>query len=405
MRRLYLFCSLLMAACNLPAQDFFTHFADSTLRIDYTLAGNAHEQHLFVDALNRYPGWAGRRQHLDELVLSGNGQLIVRDTLGTVLYQTSFSSLFQEWICEAEAETISRSFEHCMQIPMPKHPVDVTLQLANNRHETTCAITHRVDPNDILIRHIGEKGLLPHRYLLKAENAEKAIDIAFLAEGYTAAEMEIFYKDAEDAVKALFEHEPFKKYKSRFNILAIGSASEDSGVSVPLNADWKRTAFSSHFSTFYSDRYLTSLHIKDIHNALAGFPYEHIIILANTETYGGGGIYNSYNLTSTLHKYYKQVVVHEFGHSFAGLGDEYQYGTPEGEIGQYPLDIEPWEQNITTKVDPMKASRLGNYEGAGYKEKGIWRYQEDCRMRTNAYPDFCPICQEALEKIILFYTE
>lgn len=403
----FFFCIItILFSCLAHAQTFDQVFADSTLRLDYTLSGDAKAQQIHLDKLNRYPGWAGRRNHLSELATLGNGQVIMTDTLGQkVLYQTSFSTLFQEWLCEPEAQTVSRSFEHCVQVPMPKQPVLVKIQLCDNRHRSICQLTHRVDPQDILIHRIGERGLHPYRVLHQADNPDKAINIAFVAEGYTVDEMETFYKDVQIAADALFEHEPFKSLQDRFTLVAVASPSKESGVSIPKINQWRNTIFGSHFSTFYSDRYLTSLNVKSIHDALAGIPYEHIIVLVNTDEYGGGGIYNNYNLTAAHHPKFRPVVVHEFGHSFAGLADEYPYGTPEGEDGQYPLDVEPWEKNITTKVDSVKAQKIGNYEGAGYKHKGVFRYQEDCRMRTNEHPVFCPACQEAIKDIIQFYTE
>ena len=191
---------------------------------------------------------------------------------------------------------------------------------------------------------------------------------------------------------------------------AVASPSQDSGVSVPREGLWKKTAVDSHFDTFYSDRYLTTLHLFKMHDALAGIPYEHIIILANTDTYGGGGIYNSYTLTTAHHKLFGPVVVHEFGHSFGGLTDEYAYD--DQYVEYYYPDIEPWEQNITTKAnfeskwkDLYDQGVVGLVEGGGYQTKGVWRPCEDCRMRTNTAEAFCPVCQRAIERIIRFYTE
>ena len=212
--------------------------------------------------------------------------------------------------------------------------------------------------------------------------------------------------------------------KDRFNIVAVASPSDDSGVSVPRLGEWKHTAFNSHFSTFYSDRYLTTRRVKSIHDALAGIPYEHIIILANTEEYGGGGIYNAYTLTTAHHPMFRPVVVHEFGHSFGGLADEYFYND-DVMTDTYPLDTEPWEQNISTRVDfaskwedmlvkgtpvPTPVSEqakypVGVYEGGGYSAKGIFRPADNCRMRTNEHPTFCPVCQRALQRLIDFYTK
>lgn len=379
-------------------------FCDTTLRLDYIFAGNSKEQFIYLDKLSRYPRWAGRQQRLNELPLIGNGQIIVRDAAtSATIYMTSFSSLFQEWIVTEEAQQQNRSFENCFQIPMPLKPISVEVCLLNNRHEVTTRLIHDIDPADILIARLGEKDITPHRYIIDNGDLDKNIDIAFLAEGYTKEDMKEFYEYVDIAVEAMFAHEPFSSFRNRFNIVAVESPSVESGVSIPKNGIWKNTAFSSHFSTFYSDRYLTTLHLKDVHNALAGIPYEHIIILANSDEYGGGGIYNSYNMTSTKHKWYRPVVVHEFGHSFAGLADEYEYGDENHET--YPLDVEPWEKNITTKVDADKAALLGKFEGGGYSTTGVFRAYEDCRMRTNQNPEFCPVCCEAVADIIRFYTE
>ena len=156
---------------------------------------------------------------------------------------------------------------------------------------------------------------------------------------------------------------------------------------------------------------------------MAGIPYEHIIILANTDVYGGGGIYNSYTQTTAHHPMFKPVVVHEFGHSFGGLADEYFYDD-DVMTDTYPLDVEPWEQNISTRVNfaskwkdmlpsgtpiltpiaEKKKYPVGVYEGGGYSAKGIYRPAYDCRMKTNEYPEFCPVCQRAIRRMIEFYV-
>lgn len=403
---------LLAFAMNAAAQDFNTYFADKTLRIDYNFSGNAKEQHIAVDELKLSPRWYGKRKRLAELPMEGNGQITVKDhKSGTTIYRNSFSTLFQEWLSYPEAETTSKAFENVFLVPMPKDTVDITIDLRNNRREVVASLTHQVVPSDILIRHIGERNVTPYETLLQAKDTTKCIHIAFLAEGYQQHEMPTFINDAKIAIEALFAHEPFKSMKERFNIVAVKAPSTDSGTSEPGNGIWKQTALSSHFDTFYSDRYLTTLNLKDLHNLLAGTPYEHIIVLVNTDKYGGGGILNSYNLSMTHHPKYRPVVVHEFGHSFAGLADEYAYETED--IPMYPHDIEPWEKNITTKVDFHgkwedmigKDSKAGLYEGAGYSLKGVYRAYPDCRMRTNENPEFCDVCKRILQNVIDFYTK
>jgi hypothetical protein len=425
MKKHILFLLCLIAVSSTRAQVFADHFADKTLRVDYIFNGNASGQAICLDGLSALPTWAGRKHHLAELPLQGNGQIVMRNAAsGKTIYTTSFSSLFQEWLETDEARNVTKGFENTFLLPYPLQPVEIEITLLDPRRNVRASMKHIVHPNDVLIEQKGNSHITPHKYLLHNDSPEKCIDVAILAEGYTLQEIQTFYEDADIACKSIFDHEPFKSMKKRFNVVAVASPSTDSGVSVPRLNEWKHTAFGSHFSTFYSDRYLTTSRVKAIHDALAGIPYEHIIILANTEEYGGGGIYNSYTLTTAHHPMFRPVVVHEFGHSFGGLADEYFYDN-DVMTDTYPLDIEPWEQNISTQVDfaakwkdmlsentpvptPAEVSEnypTGVYEGGGYSAKGIFRPAENCRMRTNEYPAFCPVCQRALRRIIEFYTE
>ena len=424
MKKITIALALLAIVCSAThAQSFDNYFEDNTLRIDYQFAGDAHHQEIAVDQLNIVPKWFGKRQRLAELPVEGNGQITVRDHKShEVIYRNSFSTLFQEWLSYPEAETTRKSFENVFLVPMPKDTVDITVDLRNNRREIVASLTHQVAPTDILIRHVGFEDVTPYETLQQAADPTRCIHIAYLAEGYTEEEMPLFIEDARVAIEALFAHEPFKSMRQRFNIVAVKAPSKESGTSEPGKGIWKNTALHSHFDTFYMQRYLTTLHLKDMHDWLAGTPYEHIIVLVNTDRYGGGGILNLYNLTSTHHAKYKPVVVHEFGHSFCGLGDEYAYEYED--IPMYPHDVEPWEPNLTTLVDfngkwwdmikkntpvptPVGAAnyKVGVYEGAGYSMKGVYRALPDCRMRTNEYPEFCAVCQRALTRLIDFYTK
>lgn len=418
--------AMLLTPIKTMAQKFDDYFIDKTLRVDYIFAGNADQQLIAVDELNVLPRWYGKKQRLSEVPIEGNGQVTVRDHhSGNIIYRNSFSTLFQEWLTYPESSHNTQSFENVFLLPMPKDTVDITLSLFNNRRETTASLTHQVIPTDILIRHKGEHPT-PYTTIQQATDTTRCIHIAYVAEGYTDTEMATFLKDANEANEALFAHEPFKSMRERFNVIAVKSPSVESGTSEPSKGIWKNTALHSHFDTFYSDRYLTTLHLKDLHDWLAGTPYEHIIVLVNTEKYGGGGILNSYNLSMTHNKWFKPVVVHEFGHSFAGLADEYAYD--EEPIAMYPHDIEPWEQNITTLVDfkskwedmvkkgtkiptPLSKdantakNKIGVFEGAGYSTKGVYRGVQDCRMRINDTPEFCPICKRAITNVIDFYTK
>ena len=391
----------LALACGASAQD-------RTLRVNYTFSGNSKESHIYLDDLNVIDGWAGRRVNMKDLYLEGNGQITMTDeATGDTLYRNAFSTLFQEWQNTEEATKVDRSFENVYLLPMPTAKAVVEVKLTDNYNKVVATLRHTVDPEDILIRKIGQNPP-KWKYLHQGGSTEKCIDVVIVPEGYTADEMDLFYKDAGIAVNSLLSHEPFKTMQDRFNIIAVELASKDGNVSVPLQGLWTETALSSHFSTFYSDRYLTTLRLRQLHDKLAGVPYEHIIILANTDVYGGGGIFNSYTLTTAHHAQFAPVVVHEFGHSFGGLADEYFYDDQYEQY--YNSETEPWEPNITTQVDfagkwKDKVPGAGLYEGGGYMSKGVWRGFFDCRMKTNSYPEFCKVCQRSLEQIIRFYTE
>ena len=302
------------------AQNFADYFQNKTMRVDYIFTGDATQQSIYLDELSQLPTWAGRQHHLSELPLEGNGQIIVKDLASKqCIYKTSFSSLFQEWLSTDEAKETAKGFENTFLLPYPKQPVEVEVTLYSPRKKRLATYKHIVRPDDILIHKRGVSHVTPHRYMLQSGNEKDCIDVAILAEGYTEKEMDIFYQDAQRTCESLFSYEPFRSMKGKFNIVAVASPSTDSGVSVPRKNQWKQTAVHSHFDTFYSDRYLTTSRVKSIHNALAGIPYEHIIILANTDVYGGGGIYNSYTLTTAHHPMFKPVVVHEFGHSFGAV--------------------------------------------------------------------------------------
>ena len=381
-----------------------------TLRVDYMFSGTDRSVEISLDEMSRFDGWAGRRTNLNEVPVRGNGQICMTDLqTGDTLYRMSFSTLFQEWQTTEEATKVRKSFENVFLLPMPQTKAKVNVHLYDFFGNIVASLNHVVDSSDIMIRQLNPQAP-EHRYLLKSGAPEEKIDVAIVAEGYTAEEMDMFYADAQAAMEAILNHEPFGQYKDRFNFMAVALESQDSGVSVPGEGEWKDTALKAHFNTFYMDRYLTTLRLKNMHDKLCGVPYEHIVILANTDTYGGGGIYNSYTLTTAHHPAFKPVVVHEFGHSFAGLADEYYYD--DQYVEYYYPGTEPWEQNITTLADfeskwkdMLDAGEAELLEGAGYQSKGVYRPAKDCRMHTNRAENFCPVCQRALGRIIEFYTD
>lgn len=404
--------------------DFDRNFCDSTLRVDYIFGGNAKKSDVYLNGQSKRAGWAGRRHNLDHLPYTGNGIVTVVDSLsGDTIYRHSYSSLFLEWQSTDEAKRADSSFEHTVLLPLPRCAAVITAELLDSRHHPVARTTHTYSPDDILVKQRTPKNPAEWKYIHKGGDPEQTIDVVILAEGYSPEEKDKFYEDAVKSVEAILTLEPYNSMRDRFNFVAVATTDSDHGVTIPRLGEWKHTPFSSNFDTFYMDRYLTTDHIFDIHDAASHVPYEHVIILANCDTYGGGGVYNSYTLTTTGHKNFAQVVAHEFGHSFGGLADEYYY---EGDAMQemYPSDAEPWEPNITTlhdfkgkwenllkpgtpvptPVDKAKKYPVGVYEGGGYTAKGVYRPAISCRMHDNDWPGFCPACAQALQRLIDFYT-
>ncbi len=424
MKFVLIFIFYLLSCFFAGAQDFDAWFQDKTLRLNYTFSGDNRNQYIALDEMMWTDNWYGRRVNLDSLLLLGNGQLCVKDSKsGSVLYRYSFSTLFQEWQSTEEATKVRKSFENVFLVPFPKNPVDITVTLTDTHNTVKSLFTHHVDPDDILIKPVFSNNSIEWKYLDKSGDSKDKIDVAFVAEGYLLEEMNVFLEDCVTSIDALKTHEPFKSMADRFNFVAVMTPSQQRGVSIPHDNVWRNTALSSNFDTFYSNRYLTTLHLKKLHDALSGLPYEHIIILANTDNYGGGGIYNSYLMSAAHNNMSIPVIVHEFGHSFAGLADEYYYD--DGYESMYPSDTEPWEPNITTLVDfkskwsdmldsateiPTKPSgknlytQVGVYEGGGYQSKGVYRPVQECRMKINEAPVFCPVCERAIRNMIDYST-
>ena len=418
--------ALLLSAGHVAAQA-------TTLRVDCIFSGNAEECSISLSSLSEAGPWAGRGKNMDTLLLRGNGQISLRDAdSAELLYVNSFSTLFQEWQNTEEATRTVKAFENVFLLPMPESDAVVRIELYDFRGRVSASLDFAVSPDDILIKRL-EREAAPHRYIRRSGDITDKIDIAIVAEGYTMDEAGLFYEDAEKAVESIFSHSPFTELADRFNIVAVALPSAESGVSVPHDNVWKDTALGSHFDTFYTERYLTTLNLFRLHDSLSGIPYEHIIILVNTDSYGGGGIFNSYLLSSAHNEWTSPVIVHEFGHSFAGLADEYFYDDQYTEY-YYP-DTEPWEPNITTLKDfslkwqdmagdgctPVSKEeqladpdgwagdagsfKVGLYEGAGYQSEGVYRGFPECRMKINDWPSFCPVCQRAITDIIEFYSD
>jgi len=407
------------------AQQYSRYFTDKACRIDFYLCGNATNTTAYIDKIKQEPFWGGRRSHLSNDMNLGQYRFQVLDSVSNkLIYTEGFSALYFEWQSTPEALLVNKCFEQSIQFPYPEKSVKVIIEKRLDFDKWETLLQFGVSPDDKLIER--NKALkIPVKEIMKNALPENAVDIAVIADGYTIENQDKFFKDAQQLAENLLSHEPFTKYKDRINIYAIATPSENSGISIPEENDWKNTAVSSHFYTFYEPRYLTTSSIFKLFDFAALVPYDAIYVLANTSTYGGGGFYNLYALaTADCKKAQKEVVVHEFGHSFAGLGDEYFQEDADVLDKMYVSKIEPWEPNITslvhfdqkwksllpegtpipTPVNHNTKKEIGVFEGGAYLTKGIYRPSYDCRMRTNDAKAFCPICEKAVEKRILFLT-
>ena len=418
-----IFISLGIGAYSQNYKDFFT---EKACRVDFQLSGNQKETSAYLERIKQEPHWGGRRLHLSDDINLGQYRMQVYDSLSNqLIYTSGFSTLYFEWQSTPEAKRVNKSFEQSVQFPYPKNAVKVTIEKRTDFDKWVALLQFGFSPDDkLIVRNANVKAQV--KEIIKTNDSSKAVDIAVIAEGYTASQKEKFFKDAQKLAENLFTHEPFSSCKNRINIYAIAAVSAESGITMPHKDTWKSTAVGSHYYTFYEPRYLTSPHVYKIRDYAALVPYDAIYILANTPEYGGGGIYNFYALASADSKRAQtEVVVHEFGHSFAGLADEYFREGTDVLDGMYNLKVEPWEPNISplvnfdakwkkdlpsdiqipTPVTEESKTKIGVFEGGGYLTKGMYRPCYDCRMRTNEAKSFCPVCEKAVEKVILFLSE
>lgn len=418
---LILVCFANITNAQVNFDDFFT---SKTLRFDYTRAGNADTSYIYFEQLKQEPFWGGSQVNLVDTFMYGDYMLQVYDSAGQqLIYSRGYSSLFREWIDTEEAKSLPRSFYGSVVMPFPKNDIIIKLQNRDRKNIFKTIYELKVDPDNYFIVKEKASKYKTEKIYNSGEPAKK-LDVVVIPEGYTQKEMTKFKSDVKRFLKYFFEVSPFLEHKNKFNFWTVYSPSEESGTDIPGFNIWKNTVLNTHFYTFDSERYLTTRDVKKIRDISAHVPYDQIYILVNSAKYGGGGIYNYYNLCTSDNEYSEEVFTHEFGHSFAALADEYQYGYEEASE-LYDMSVEPWQVNITNLVDfeskwknlvadsiliptPLideyKGS-IGAFEGAGYVKKGIYRPVFDCKMRSNATKTFCPVCEKAIIELLKFYTD
>ena len=419
---------LLMFVALLPMMawaQFDQYFTEASLRVDYCLTGNKNETTFSLKELIREPYWSGSKTNLVDTLEFGNYIVKVYEAgMGKLLFSKGYQNLFGEWQTTPEAEMLTKSFEESVIVPFPKVKVDMVLSYRNWAGELKEGMRLTINPDDYFIRNYDNLNLPVYDAWIGNKDITKAVDIVILPEGYTQAEMGKFVKDCDFFVKSLFSYAPYDRYRESFNVRGVMAPSEESGCTMPGDHIYKNTAMRFSFWTFDSERYCMSTDNRDIRDLAGQVPYDQIYVLVNTEKYGGGGIYNFYCSSASSNTFSSDVIIHEFGHGFAGLADEY-YTDDTGYDHMYNLEVEPWEPNLTTLKDfsnkwgdmldkktPVPTPRekkyeqvIGVFEGGGYEAKGMYSPHMDCLMKTFKGHEFCPVCQRAIERMILYYSK
>lgn len=439
----------ILFSCESESRNKFNqYFSPATMRIDYFHSGNAVSEKVVIDRIYQYAGWAGTRVNLiDTLDYGAYYYRIYDSSSGEEIYSKGFDSYFKEYQLTTPAINGEvKEYHESAIIPFPKSPVIFALEKRDREGKLHEVFRSEVNPSD------AEDGPFDTEIKLytSLESGDPAVkaDILIVGEGYTKEEDQKFQDDLKRFTNVFFQAEPCKSYKESFNITGVLKYSEDSGVDEPGKDIDKNTAVNASFNSLGSARYLLTEDNKSLRDIAGHVPYDALYIMVNSSRYGGGGIYNFYCVYTADNEKSDYLMVHEFGHSFFGLADEY-YSSSTAYNDFYTTEHEPNEPNITALKDPENIKwkhllsegidiptewgkkeydslqqvspwnherinsiiqnkdllgKVGAFEGAGYMYEGMYRPSLNCIMFSHV-DYFCPVCQDAMIKVIKFYSE
>lgn len=438
-----------------------------TLRLDYIHSGMAGEEHFALDSVVVEGAWPGPLDRwIDESNLGKYYFQVVDRATNRLIYSRGFASIYGEWETTDEAKEQRRGFSESLRFPLPDGPVQVILKKRGPLNEFREVWSVVVDPAGPAVERAAAPKLNVWPVTRNGEPRDK-VDLLLMGDGYTAREMDKWHADAKRMTETLFGTSPFREHRADFNVWAVDTPSDESGVARPSDAVYRRSALRAAYDAFGSERYVLSFDNKRLREAASGAPYEFIEIIVNDRKYGGGGIFNLYATVAADNAFTPYVFVHEFGHHFAGLADEYY--TSDVAYGSPTARPEPWEPNAT--ADPMagkwkdlltrgidlpstwpkqefermeqgiqerrrairaqhrpeaemealfreerglatkllssgpNAGKVGAFEGADYEARGYFRPQQDCIMFTRDEVGFCAVCRRAIERVIRMYAK
>lgn len=346
---------LLRAAILLPllvtVASITTHAASQTMRLDYYHTGNSAQEVFSVDRVVVEPlAWPGDASQAIDRSNLGKYFFEVRDQkTKTVLYSRGFASIYGEWETTDEAQTIRRTFQESLRFPAPTVTVEVVVKKRDAKNLFQDVWSTMIDPKDPFIDRSKPVAPAPLITIQKTGEPEDRVDFLIMGDGYTAAEAKKFEADARRLTAVLFSTSPFKENRKRFNVWAICPPAAESGISRPSTGIYRDSPLGATYDAFGSERYMLSFDNRAVRKTAQFAPYEFIEILANNRTYGGGGIFNLYSTVASDNAFANYVFVHEFGHHFAGLADEYYTSS----VSYVPATnrVEPWEPNVTALLD------------------------------------------------------
>jgi IgA Peptidase M64/Peptidase M64 N-terminus len=346
-----LFLTMMVSAqTTVPFEQFFEN---ASMRIDYYHIADAQSEMITLDKIYRQGIWAGSKRNLIDQFNQGRYYFKIYDRgSGQLIYSRGFDSYCGEYRTSSAAQTgVKRSYHESAIIPYPRNKITFTLESRDRQNQLHLLFSQEIDPKSLDINtEAWIKGVKVCEALKNGEPATK-VDMAIIGEGYTATDEAKFIEDLNKFSGLLFAHEPYKSFQTSFNIYGVLKFSDESGTDDPRAQIYQSTALNTTFNSLGSDRYILTEDNESLRDIAAHVPYDALLIMINHKKYGGGGIYNFYLTFTTDNQWHEYIFIHEFGHSFAGLADEY-YTSSTAYNEFYPSGIEPVEPNITALLDP-----------------------------------------------------
>ena len=322
------------------------------MRIDYFHTGNSDTEMFSLDqiVLEALPFSGNVRQPIDTLLRGKYLFEAIDAATGMIAWSRSFSSIYGEWETTAEARDLNRTFHESVRLPNQVGVFEFVLRKRNSLNEFEEVWRVKIDPTDYLVHQ--ESAAYADQVIAIENNGDPAVkvDLLMLGDGYTASEHDAFIAKAKELTEALFATSPFKERRSDFNVWAIAPATAESGVSRPSTNTYRDTPIGATYDAFRSERYVLTTDNKSMRRIASSVPYDFVEILTNTDTYGGGGIYGLYATAAANSAWSDYLFIHEFGHHFAGLADEYYTSSVAYESAE--VISEPYEPNVTALLDP-----------------------------------------------------